>query len=116
MSAQHTYVCPSCVSRNIRKFGSEIGVRFKGIGGLENPVVFVFPEVVVCFNCGHAEFTIPETELRVIATNTPVENAATVLLSSGALNEQFQARTEVKPTAATTDESIAPKSRTKPRR
>jgi len=32
--------------------------------GLEKPAVFVFPKIVVCLNCGHSEFSMPETELR----------------------------------------------------
>ena len=83
---------------------------------MDKPIVFVFPEVAICLTCGHAEFTVPETELRVLATNTPVENAAVVLSSSRASNQQFQPRSEVMPTSRTTDETITPKNRTKRRR
>ena len=82
---------------------------------MERPVVFVFPEVRMCLSCGHAEFTVPEAELRVLATNTPVENTAIVLSSSSASNEQLQSLNEVKPVTTTTDETIAPKDRTKRR-
>ena len=36
----------------------------KEIEGPCGPIVFVFPEVIVRFGCGHAELTVPETELR----------------------------------------------------
>jgi hypothetical protein len=34
---------------------------------LDKPVVWVFPKVVVCLDCGTAEFAVPETELRLLA-------------------------------------------------
>jgi hypothetical protein len=37
--------------------------HFPGREGLEKPTVWVFPQVVVCFDCGFAEFTILEAEL-----------------------------------------------------
>ena len=82
---------------------------------MERPIVFVFPEVRVCLGCGHAEFTVPEAELRVLATNTPVEHTAVVLALSSASNEQLQSLHEVKPVTTTTDETVAPKDRAKRR-
>ena len=113
MAAQRGYICPSCASKKIGKFGSEIGLHFKGIAELEKPVVFVFPEVTVCLSCGDAQFTVPEDELRVLATNTPVEGTAILLSRSDASNEQLQSRSEVKPVTRTTDKTITPKHRLK---
>ena len=115
MAAQRSYICPSCASKKVGKFGGEIGVHFKGSAELEKPVVFVFPEVVVCLTCGRAQFTVPQEELRVLATNTPVEDTATLLSRSAASNEQLQSGSEVKPVTATTDETITPKHRMKGR-
>jgi hypothetical protein len=106
MTSQSLYICASCASKTAAKFVGEVGIHFKGIDGLNKPVVFVFPELLVCLSCGRAQFTIPETELKVLATNTPVENAAIVLSSSGASNKQFKSRGKVKPVATTTDETI----------
>jgi len=58
------YMCRSCLSGNHSKFSSEICIHFPGLEGLEKPAVFVFPKIVVCLNCGHSEFSMPETELR----------------------------------------------------
>lgn len=116
MTSQQANICTSCGSKHNSKLGSEIGLHFKGISGLEKPMVFVFPEVVVCLTCGHAEFTVPETELRVLATNTPVENAVIVMSSDNASNQQSEPRTQVKPTTTATDETISPKNRPKRRR
>jgi hypothetical protein len=34
---------------------------------MDKPAVFVFAEIVVCLDCGSAEFTVPEAELRLLA-------------------------------------------------
>jgi len=116
MTSQQVHICQSCGSENTRKFGSEIGLHFAGMRGLERPIVFVFPEVAVCLNCGHAEFSVPETELSVLESNTPVENAATVMSAGSVSNEHSEPRLEVKPFGAAADETITPKNRTKRRR
>src|SRR3954471_16411620 len=62
--AKAVHMCRSCLSGNRSQFSSEICIHFPGLEGLEKPAVFVFPKIVVCFNCGHSEFSMPETELR----------------------------------------------------
>jgi hypothetical protein len=59
--------CKACGSINQKKFIGEMGIRTPGLKGLEKPIVWVFPELVVCLDCGMAEFTAPEAELRVLA-------------------------------------------------
>ena len=58
--------CRSCRSEQQSNFEGEIAIHFPGLKGLEKPIVWVFPTIVVCFDCGLAEFAIPETELRVL--------------------------------------------------
>ena len=58
---------PSCSSVNQQKFSAEIGIHFLGLKEINKPVVWVFPEIVVCLDCGTAEFTVPESELRQLA-------------------------------------------------
>jgi hypothetical protein len=41
-----------------------MGIHFPGLKDIDKPVVWVFPELVVCLDCGSAEFAIPEAELR----------------------------------------------------
>lgn len=55
--------CKSCASDNAKKFTAQINIHFPGYEGLVKPTVLVFPEVVVCLDCGFAEFTISEAEL-----------------------------------------------------
>jgi len=61
--------CKSCGSVNEKKFSAEINLHFPGYEGLEKPTVWLFPEVVVCLDCGVAEFSIPNTELCLLAEN-----------------------------------------------
>ncbi len=64
MSAQSSPYCRSCQSANQSTFNGEIGIHFPGLEGLDKPIVWVFPKLLVCLNCGFAEFAIPEAELR----------------------------------------------------
>jgi hypothetical protein len=59
--------CKSCGSVNQSKFIVEMGIRFPGLKNLDKPAVWVFPELVVCLDCGTAEFAVPEAELRQLA-------------------------------------------------
>ena len=59
--------CKSCLSVNQKKFSAEIGIHFLGLENIDKPIVWVFPELVVCLDCGAAEFAVPETELRQLA-------------------------------------------------
>jgi hypothetical protein len=62
--------CKSCKSENQSNFNGEIAIHFPGLRGLDNPIVWVFPKLVVCLDCGFTEFVIPEAELRVLREET----------------------------------------------
>lgn len=56
--------CKRCASYSVRKdFGGEVAVHFPGIEGLDKPIVWVFPKIAVCLDCGLAEFDVPEEQL-----------------------------------------------------
>ncbi|MGC1417551.1 MAG: hypothetical protein WA817_19840 [Candidatus Acidiferrum sp.] len=59
--------CKSCGSVNLSKFTAEMGIHFPGLKNIDKPVVWVFPELVVCLDCGMAEFVVPEAKLRELA-------------------------------------------------
>ena len=59
--------CKSCGSVNQKKFSAEMGIHFLGLKNIDKPVVWVFTELVVCLDCGNAEFTVPEDGLRFLA-------------------------------------------------
>jgi len=58
--------CNSCGSENRTEFGAEINIHFPGWKGLDKPSVLIFPKLVVCLECGFAQFTLPEAELRLL--------------------------------------------------
>ena len=59
--------CKSCGSVNQRRFTAEMGIHFPGLKNIGKPVVWVFPELVVCLDCGIAEFAVPEDKLFILA-------------------------------------------------
>ena len=59
--------CKSCASGDQKKVSAETCIHFPGLKNIDKPVVWVFPEVVVCLDCGTAEFAVPEAELRQLA-------------------------------------------------
>jgi hypothetical protein len=67
--------CKSCQSQNQRNFNGEIAIHFPGLEGLKKPIVWVFPKLAVCLNCGMAEFTIPERELTVLIEGKRTDEA-----------------------------------------
>ena len=59
--------CKSCGYDKLRKFTGELALHFKGLKDLQKPVVWIYPEVLVCLNCGSGEFVVPESELGELA-------------------------------------------------
>jgi hypothetical protein len=59
--------CKSCGSDRQNEFDTEINIHFPGLKGMDLPAMLIFPRVVVCLDCGFAEFTVPETELHPLA-------------------------------------------------
>jgi hypothetical protein len=73
---QHDYLqhwrrvleCKWCGSQNQDKFPTEIAIH---LPDTNRPLVFIFPQLFVCLNCGKAEiaeeFLVPEDERRALA-------------------------------------------------
>ena len=57
--------CKSCGS-DLHKFGAEIAIHFPGRKNLDKPHILVSSEIMVCSNCGAAQFAIQEAELRLL--------------------------------------------------
>ena len=59
--------CKSCGAEGQSKFPTEIAIHSRD---RDSPLVFVFPDIFVCLNCGKLEFgeefTVPEDELRLL--------------------------------------------------
>ena len=56
--------CEWCGSHKQSRFNAEVAFHFPGLEAPNKPVVFVFPELSVCLDCGKAEFVVPDNELR----------------------------------------------------
>jgi len=67
--------CNRCHSEKQNVFNGEVAIHFSGLTGLEKPIVWIFPKLVVCLQCGFTEFTVPERELQVLEQASPVEGA-----------------------------------------
>ena len=62
--------CPSCATNNKRTLSGEIALHFGGgLKGLEKPIVWSFPKVLVCLNCGLAEFALEDAALKSLRQN-----------------------------------------------
>jgi hypothetical protein len=67
--------CKGCQSEMQSVLNGEVAIHFPGMKGLEKPIVWVFPKLVVCVHCGFTEFAIPERELQVLKQGSSVEGA-----------------------------------------
>jgi hypothetical protein len=63
--------CNSCGSINQGKYLAEIDIHFPGLRNAGKSPVVVFPELVVCFDCGRTEFMVPKEELEILITGIP---------------------------------------------
>ena len=58
--------CRSCGTENQREFGAEMNIHFPGRKGLDQPAVLASSILVICLDCGSTEFTLADTELRLL--------------------------------------------------
>jgi hypothetical protein len=63
--------CKACGSPNHSTFSAEMNIHLRGVEGLDKPTVWIFPELLVCLDCGFAQCLIPETELPKLARGSP---------------------------------------------
>jgi hypothetical protein len=66
--------CNSCGSVNQGEFRSETDIHFPGLENANKRPIVLFPEMVVCQNCGRAEFTVPEDELALLTQHDAIES------------------------------------------
>jgi len=62
--------CNACGSDKQAQFTAEIAVHFSGPNNLDKPHLLIFPQILVCLNCGNAGFTVPESQLHILAKET----------------------------------------------
>ncbi len=59
--------CKACQSRTQNPFRSEINIHLHAEIRPAMPSVLIFPELLVCLDCGFAEFSIPPADLSRLA-------------------------------------------------
>ena len=55
--------CKSCGSANQHKFIGEMGIRSPGLKNIDKSIVLIFPQLIVCLDCGTSELVVPENKL-----------------------------------------------------
>jgi hypothetical protein len=70
--------CPACASGNQSEFPVEMIIHLGGLKNLDNPGVRAFPKLSICLDCGFSQFTVPETELLMLAARTPPSERLTM--------------------------------------
>lgn len=56
--------CRSCQSQHLVMYSVEMCIHSRSeLENLNKPATLAFPKVLVCLNCGFAEFTLAESEL-----------------------------------------------------
>jgi hypothetical protein len=66
--------CRSCSSKNQAEYEAEINIHLPR--DRDKAAVLIFPKLVVCLDCGVAEFTIPEAGLRLLGQRGAASKAA----------------------------------------
>jgi hypothetical protein len=54
----------SCSLKNQRKLNAEVALHVPGRKGLDTPLVWAFPELLVCLNCGLVVFALADAPLK----------------------------------------------------
>ena len=67
--------CNRCTSDNQRTFNGEVAIHFPELNGLEKLIVWSFPKLDVCLECGFTAFTVPAKELSLLVQGVAVEAA-----------------------------------------
>jgi len=68
--------CKQCHAEKTGTFSGEVAIHFPGLNGLKKPILWVFPDLVVCLHCGFTEFTVAANELSVLVTGILVTGVA----------------------------------------
>jgi hypothetical protein len=59
--------CQKCGLEQQSKFNAEINVHFPGHESRDKASILIFPELLVCLNCGFTELSISKKDLPSLA-------------------------------------------------
>jgi hypothetical protein len=68
--------CRSCGSGSLKNFAGELSVHALGMQNVDAPVVWVFPELQVCMDCGFTELKIDANKLGLLGKGPPGDGEA----------------------------------------
>jgi hypothetical protein len=71
-------MCPQCVSRNQVEFSAEMMLHRGGLENINSSDVRLFPKVLVCLACGFSHFTVPKSEIMLLASDSPNDEGLTM--------------------------------------
>jgi hypothetical protein len=74
--------CSSCGSTNIDTFSAETGIRHSGLKNIDKQAVFVFSQLIVCLDCGRAEFVVPQLNCSGFQSATSLDCSVRCLMHS----------------------------------
>jgi len=70
--------CLSCQSVKQAELTAEMLIHFPGSKYLDKPGVWLFPNLLVCLDCGFSRFTVPETALASVAEGALPDDSSTL--------------------------------------
>lgn len=66
--------CLMCGSEDVRNFAAETLIHLPGMKNLDKPGVLVFPTLLICLDCGTAQFVVPDAELHRLTDRGSTSN------------------------------------------
>jgi hypothetical protein len=62
--------CTSCGAVSVEEFESEITVHSPRLKNIDKPPVLVFGKLLVCLNCGKAQFDLQQPQLKQLSADS----------------------------------------------
>jgi hypothetical protein len=72
--------CLLCGSGHQAEFSAEMMIHFMGLNHLDKPGVWLFPNLLVCLDCGSSRFNVPDKELALLASGALTSKGVTARL------------------------------------
>jgi len=69
--------CVRCGADRPKDFTAEVAIHTPGLKGLNKPIVWVFPRLKACLNCGFVEFVLPGAQIKQLKNGEVSTHSAT---------------------------------------
>jgi hypothetical protein len=80
--------CKRCASDEQKNFNGELAIHFRGLEGLDKPIVWVFPTLLVCLACGFGEFVTPAEQIEQLKNGGVPRSVASVTIPQSGINSR----------------------------